>query len=159
MARASQIIDGKKLCGKCKQWLPVDHFFRLTRAVTGLASACKKCTRVVHQKGAYHVKYRDQNPEKVAAEKRRRHLLIMYGVTPEWYDATLASQEGVCAICGEAETVMRFGKLKMLAVDHDHTSREPRGLLCQGCNQGIGQLGEDPKRMEAAALYLEAHLS
>lgn len=157
MPRASKIVDGKKQCGKCKEWLPVDQFYKLARAATGLASACKTCTLVVHQTANYHRRYREQDPEGVAAVKRRTHIRTMYGVTPEWYDAALEAQGGVCAICGQPETVMRFGKLKLLAVDHDHATGKPRGLLCQGCNQGIGHLGEDLGRMEAAARYLEEH--
>lgn len=80
----------------------------------------------------------------------------MYELTPEWYDAAVEAQGGVCVICGQPETVMRFGKLKLLAVDHNHAGK-PRGLLCQGCNQGIGHLGKDLGRMEAAAEYLEDH--
>lgn len=157
MAQASKIVDGKKQCGKCREWLPVERFYKNSRAATGLASACKDCTLVVQQTGQYRVRYRERDPEGVAAEKRRRHFKTMYGVTPEWYDAMLSAQGGVCAICGQPEVVMRYGKLKLLAVDHDHVTGVPRGLLCQGCNQGIGHLGEDPERMEAAARYLETH--
>jgi hypothetical protein len=157
LTRASKIVDGKKRCGKCKKWLPVEEFYKLARAATGLASACKSCTLTVHQNAKYHVRYKQRDPVGVAAEKRRRHIKTMYGVTPEWYDAMMESQGGVCAICEQRETVMRFGKLKLLSVDHDHTTGKPRGLLCQGCNQGIGHLGEDIVRMEAAAQYLEAH--
>lgn len=158
MATPSKIVDGKKQCGKCKKWLAVDEFYKLTRAASGLASACKACTLLVHQSARYHIRYRERDPEGVAAEKRRLHIKTMYGVTPEWYDAMLESQGGVCAICEQPETVMRFGKLKLLSVDHDHVTGKPRGLLCQGCNQGIGHLAEDIGRMEAAAQYLEAHV-
>lgn len=157
MAQASKIVDGKKQCGKCREWLPVENFYKNSKAATGLASACKACTLVVHQTAQYHVRYRERDPEGAAAEKRRQHVKRMYGVTPEWYGAMLAAQGGICAICGQPEVVMRHGKLKLLAVDHDHVTGVPRGLLCQGCNQGIGHLGEDLERMEAAAQYLEMH--
>ncbi|QCU78667.1 hypothetical protein E7744_11295 [Citricoccus sp. SGAir0253] len=66
-------------------------------------------------------------------------------------------QGGVCAICGKPETVMRFGKLKTLSVDHNHVTGAPRGLLCQGCNQGIGHFAEDIAVMNSAVRYLETH--
>ena len=37
------IIDGKKECSKCKKMLPVADFGKLSRAKTGLKSACKSC--------------------------------------------------------------------------------------------------------------------
>lgn len=157
LARASKIVDGEKQCGKCKKWLPVEEFYKLARAATGLASACKSCTLTVHQDANYRLRYKERDPEGTAAEKRRRHIKTMYGVTPEWYDAMMESQRGTCAICRQPETVMRFGKLKLLSVDHDHATGVARGLLCQACNQGIGHLGEDIERMEAAAQYLEMH--
>lgn len=157
MTAASKIVDGKKQCCKCQEWLPVEDFYKNSRATTGLASACKACTLVVHQTAKYYRRYKERDPEGVAAEKRRRHIKTMYGVTPEWYDAMMELQGGVCAVCGQPEYVMRHGKVKLLSVDHDHVSGTARGLLCQGCNQGIGHLGEDPARMEAAARYLEDH--
>jgi hypothetical protein len=154
---ASKIVDGKKQCGRCKEWLPAEEFYKLAKAATGLASACKSCTLKIQQNGNYRLRYKERDPEGVTAEKRRRHIKRMYGVTPEWYDAMMVAQGSACAICEQPETVTRFGKLKLLAVDHDHATGKPRGLLCQGCNQGIGHLGEDIGRMEAAAQYLEAH--
>ncbi len=163
--RASQIVDGKKQCRICKQWLPVDQFYKNSRAATGLDSACKGCLLLVQrarvitpEKNAeYQRRYKKRFPEKVALSKRRRHIWDMYRVTLEWYDMMLELQGGVCAICGEPETVMRFGKLKILAVDHDHSTGTPRGLLCQGCNQGIGHFGEDVALMESAVDYLDKH--
>jgi hypothetical protein len=62
----------------------------------------------------------------------------------------LAAQGGRCAICGTDTpgTVQRF-----FAMDHDHETGEMRGLLCYRCNIGIGNLADDPDRLEAAARY------
>lgn len=66
--------------------------------------------------------------------------------------ATIAAMEraqgGRCLLCGE---------VKPLAVDHDHVTGAVRGLLCKGCNTGIGLLREDPMLLRAAARYLESH--
>lgn len=52
-----------------------------------------------------------------------------------------------CAICRAAD--------ERLFVDHCHKTNRFRGLLCHTCNTGIGQLGDDPELLRAAANYLE----
>lgn len=55
----------------------------------------------------------------------------------------------VCCICGrEPEPGRR------LSIDHDHESGEIRGLLCRGCNYGIGCLKDSVALLEAAIAYL-----
>ena len=67
----------------------------------------------------------------------------------------LMTQGGVCAICKQPETATRNGKIKWLAVDHCHTSKRIRGLLCAACNVSIGQMSDDAVRLRAAADYVE----
>jgi Recombination endonuclease VII len=43
-------------------------------------------------------------------------------------------------------------------VDHDHKTGEVRGVLCPGCNSGMGQLRDDPNSLRRAADYLEGLL-
>jgi hypothetical protein len=97
-----------------------------------------------------NAKYR-ATPE--AKEKASRYqLLHKFGLTQGQYDELLFKQGGGCAICGGPQTGRgRFH------VDHDHKTGEVRGLLCHGCNTGIGNLGENPARLEKAAAYLRQH--
>jgi len=46
-------------------------------------------------------------------------------------------------------------KLQGFNVDHDHKTKKVRGLLCFGCNTGIGCLRDNPSRLRSAADYLE----
>ena len=69
----------------------------------------------------------------------------------------LEAQGGVCAICEKPErSTSRYGRIKKLAVDHDHDTGAVRGLLCANCNKGIGNLGDDPDILIAGAAYLIA---
>lgn len=95
--------------------------------------------------------WNEQNPEK----KRGSRILRAYGIDLAEYEARFASQEGRCLICSVASTETPKG----LFVDHDHNTGRVRGLLCQACNMGIGQLGDSPSRLRAAADYLERALA
>ena len=79
--------------------------------------------------------------------------LGIYGLRPADYRRMVDEQGGRCAICGGAPN----GNGNRLAVDHDHASGAVRGLLCHGCNAGMGQLKDDPELLRAAADYLERH--
>jgi hypothetical protein len=81
-------------------------------------------------------------------------LTRKYGITLGEYEALLESQGGVCAICGEPELAAnQYGPLP-LAVDHCHGSGAVRGLLCSGCNTGLGKFRDDPELLRAASRYL-----
>lgn len=89
-----------------------------------------------------------------AEDNRRRKLKQSYGISIEQFDKMLEDQCGVCAICGSTPT----GKDPVLHVDHCHTTKQVRGLLCTGCNQGLGRFDHDPELLEAAAKYLKEQL-
>jgi len=62
----------------------------------------------------------------------------------------------VCAICLQPERIAG----RSLSVDHDHRCCDGcekcvRGLLCHGCNVGIGNLMDSPELLRKAAEYLE----
>jgi len=44
-----------------------------------------------------------------------------------------------------------------LCVDHNHQTGEVRGLLCQKCNTGIGNMKDSIKILSQAILYLKKH--
>lgn len=96
------------------------------------------------------------SPEKRSAYSRAHNLARKFNLTPDDYDALLAKQGGVCAICAQVEThKYPSGKPKDLAVDHDHITGKVRGLLCFNCNQGVGRFQNSPERLRCAAAYLE----
>lgn len=68
-----------------------------------------------------------------------RRVQRTYGLKPGEYDRLYEMQGGRCALCQRAK-----GVAKKLAVDHDHSTGRPRGLLCTPCNKGVlGQARDD----------------
>jgi hypothetical protein len=97
---------------------------------------------------AYHA-----DPTRIRSGIMRR----MYGLTLDQYDARVASQAGLCAICLRPP---RDGR--RLAVDHDHShcpgkrscGRCVRGLLCSSCNSGLASFEDNPVWMVQASRYV-----
>lgn len=73
----------------------------------------------------------EQKRRKAANHDRR--VQVLYGLEAGAYTRLKAAQGGVCAICCRAN-----GAAKRLAVDHDHSNGEVRGILCGPCNQLLG---------------------
>jgi hypothetical protein len=74
-------------------------------------------------------------------------LRTRYNLTPEEFESMAAALGGRCAICRTAP--------ERLVVDHDHTTGRVRGLLCDGCNTGLGKFADSPERLRAAIDYLK----
>lgn len=57
-----------------------------------------------------------------------------------------------CQICGKKQDVSR--RRRTMVMDHDHKTGKFRGILCMGCNTGIGKFRDDPEMVKKALLYL-----
>lgn len=98
---------------------------------------------------AEHADERRAYQQAYHAENRRARRLAKYGLTEAAYDAMVAAQGGRCAVC-------RRTPRYELVPDHDHATGQLRGLLCHGCNAGIGYLGDTVEAVERALEYLIA---
>lgn len=70
-------------------------------------------------------------------------------ITVEQYVALVNEQDGHCALCDR--------EMQPACLDHNHETKQPRGLLCTTCNTGLGKFGDDPERLRLAAVYLERY--
>lgn len=80
--------------------------------------------------------YADGSRCKACASEARygAHIRETYGISYDFYLALYQFQGGRCYIC------RKVPKARRLAVDHDHTTGEVRGLLCSGqrsCNHDV----------------------
>lgn len=63
----------------------------------------------------------------------------------------LAAQDGGCAICQKPMEAIR----RRMNIDHCHDTNEVRGILCSGCNTGLGHLGDNIAGLQRAIAYLQ----
>lgn len=99
----------------------------------------------------YAVRYRKENPEKCSRYRRKYDLKRKYGMTLEEYEHRFQEQHGLCDICGESQKNLK----RQLHVDHNHTTGNPRGLLCSNCNHSVGCFERDPLFFDKIKKYLE----
>lgn len=165
-----------KHCTKCGSDKLLTEFYRRSRSPDGLQSWCKECLRsycdAVEEtpegrltRKQINKRHRQRNPlfreqDATRARERRKSPIYkakqrvqdirkLYGLSEAAYNVLHTRQGGQCAICGEEP--------KQLHVDHNHTTGTVRGLLCSGCNTGIGQLRESERLLASAAAYLRKH--
>jgi hypothetical protein len=99
-------------------------------------------------------RWKAANPDKVFNSSMRKQGI---DCTWEQQQEMLTKQGNVCAICHRPEKVVRDGKQKALAVDHDHATGKVRGLLCSTCNLVLGRMEDNPDLLRNAVFYLEQH--
>lgn len=75
------------------------------------------------------------------------------GITADEFDSRMIRQGGVCAICKKPPTSKRA-----LAVDHDHSTRIVRGLLCDYCNRRLMIPRNTSEILHRAFLYINGDL-
>lgn len=150
-----------KTCSRCGTEKTLDLFYPDIRYKLGVAPWCRDCVkgrnaqRSRPEMAQYTAKYKERNPDRVKTADRRTKLRTKFGLSPADFAQMVEDQNGVCAICHQPERARwNDGRLKSLAVDHDHDTGQIRGLLCSGCNVGLGCFGNDPTRLAGAIEYL-----
>lgn len=131
-------IKKDALCPECGQTNP-ENFYYDKRGLRTNAS-CKACHRIKSM-----ARWNSMTKQ----EKQSTRVNSKYGLTPQEYLDMHRLQEGKCAICNEKPKTVRG-----LHVDHCHKTNRVRGLLCHGCNTGIGALKESQKIFMNAIKYL-----
>lgn len=74
-----------------------------------------------------------------------------YGISMKQFNELFEFQDGKCGICMTELNQNR----RRTNIDHDHETGKVRGLLCSGCNTGLGQLGDNIEGLKKALYYLE----
>jgi len=143
----------EKTCTKCKQVRDAEtEFAKNKRNADGLDRHCKFCHNLYYQEHKKEHKHYDRTH---TAQRRASKLKTNYGMTQEDYNKMFAEQDGKCAICEIPQEQCK----RAFAVDHDHVTGKPRGLLCYNCNHGLADFKDSPASLERAIKYLRERRS
>lgn len=150
---------GRKLSGyrpACRNGHPLDgknkYVTKKGRVV------CRQCRNEQAKKQykrirQYQVQCAKEDPA-LYEMKTLRSRLKRVGLSLSEYQIQFEGQKGCCALCGTPETEIFRGKVRLLAVDHDHRTGKKRGLLCRRCNCILGMFDDNPVLFELAIEYL-----
>lgn len=96
---------------------------------------------------SYHCYYPDMDKKERKSYGNKLLILKKYNLNEDQYRGYLDKQKGCCAICSES--------LDRIKIDHNHSTGVVRGLLCNGCNAGLGYFKDTPINLEQAIVYLK----
>ena len=167
-----------KTCPDCT--LPKDTSL-FNKKLDGFSTYCKECTSKrkklwkkpsVEQNKASRLRYRDRNPGHYYQLRRRwtnqyrknhpemykvldlKATLKEYGLSIEEFQEMERKQDYVCAICRKPNMI-KDEEIR-LCVDHNHTTGEVRGLLCNACNALLGMAKDNVETLLSSIEYLKS---
>lgn len=85
------------------------------------------------------------NPDKMKNEKLKNR----FGITLEQFLSILKTQNNMCGVCGTT--------LVQPCVDHCHVTGMVRGVLCRGCNSGVGSFKDSPETLHTAIRWIQGN--
>ena len=142
-----------KKCSVCEDYKDFSNFYNYKSSNDGKSYRCKECDNKARRKWAR------ENPKRASESARGRTLKHKYGITLDDYKELFEKQGNLCKICKTDENKVtgdRFSKISF-AVDHDHTTGEIRGILCNQCNRALGMFRDDPYIIKSAYDYLKEY--
>ena len=168
-ASAEEVILLDIKCTKCNALLTLDNW--TVGARKQFKKYCNSCSNQIS------TQWKKDNPEKVKLQKnnwtknnkdkvkqhkanlsletiKKHRLKSSYNLSIEDFYAMYEESNKSCSICNKPLEIHTQNKSIMACVDHDHVTGKVRGILCNGCNRGIGFLQDSPTLLNKAAEYL-----
>ena len=136
----TEVLGKIVYCRGCWQHKDLSMFHKNRTKATGHSHRCMDCCKIDREKRG-------------ASYRRARHLMRNYGLTVEQYTEMQVAQGSRCKICGKrGEDFDKIG----ICVDHDHKTGKVRGLLCNPCNQLLGNAQDSLDILTKAMNYLRS---
>jgi hypothetical protein len=133
-----------KKCSSCAEVKPLDLFGIDRRTPTGRRSICRACR--ITQRARRARLFPEQRIREYGAFVKSR-----YGLTWDAHEALILRAAGYCDSCGNQFT----GRDRQsTCIDHCHTTKDVRGLLCGKCNTSAGNLADCPDTIFSLIKYI-----
>lgn len=142
-AATTHVTDDGRVCTGCNLFLPWSSYAGNSPGRKTKIARCKDCTLSDWTK-----KRAAWSPAEEAAYKQRcreNHWRRAYNLSPTEAEALYTAADNACQICKSSTD---------LCIDHNHSTKKVRGILCRQCNKGLGNLKDDAAILEAAVRYL-----
>lgn len=159
-----------KKCIECEIIKNDKDFYKDSRAKDGLMGHCKACNTLRIKQGA-RVKVKSEKLTPTESSRRQRDspagqhrsnmysMKCLYGINENQLQSLLLKQQGCCKICGaDFGTIKLKSEKRPYAIDHCHTSKTVRGLLCLGCNITLGHIENNKINPEKFIEYIGEYL-
>lgn len=148
------LVDGIEhlKCARCSEVKSIESFAKLlNKPPIYREYNCIPCTKIIRKE------YRSKNNWWLNSKDRDRWFIRAYGITLEDYKKLAIEQRHLCAICEKECVSYQCGTrtIKRFHIDHCHTTKKVRGLLCFNCNVGLGSFKDNPRLLTIAIQYLE----
>ena len=139
------ILLDKMACPACQEEKKLSTEFPKSKPHYGGYdfTRCKSCKS----------KLATEKRNKIAPEiKRMRYCCKKHNITEEefWEFESRTN----CDLCG-IDFSRKKSKHTPRNIDHDHDTGKVRGVLCSGCNLGLGKLGDNIEGVKKALAYLK----
>lgn len=142
MSKPNLIIDGKKLCGRCKRMVPAECFHADRRTPTGLSSWCSACARPERRAYRYanHDKVIEWEKKNRQTEHRRAKNAEYHRACKERYPERFRARALLNQAIKRGEIVRppceKCGAPKPHAHHHDYSKPYDVEWLCKRCHYG-----------------------
>lgn len=139
------------VCKSCTKAKPEDQFN--SWKYKGKSHYFYKCKPCVYQRA------KERAQTKVLGGMNQKYIDNLWSIwrmTPEDYLAIRRKQDNKCACCGD----LLSDNSVQVHLDHwpgtDKCRETVRGIICSGCNRGLGCFNDNVEKLQRAANYLKA---
>jgi hypothetical protein len=113
---------------------------------------CRWCCEEFEPQAPSHLYCSDLCKDKSRTDQ---YYMKNYGVGLHELEMMLEEQDHLCAICHREGFKMHDSVFMNLNLDHNHKTKEVRGLLCHNCNRALGLFQDDTTVLTRAISYLQ----
>jgi len=138
-----ELETGKLKCKTCGEPKALDEFRVHKESLSGRGSSCKQCESK---------KSREEYGSDIL-KSREYSVCKSFNITPVQYRMFMDVNN--CQLCGREFKPISESYRTNRNIDHCHETGKIRGVLCNGCNVALGNLGDTVEGLEKAITYLK----